>query len=71
MFRSRTKEIRFGSGENKSCRLVIPFHFTSSKILDQVTSSGIIRKVHHTIYCFESVMPRNPIPATDTGYGVT
>ncbi|KHF98083.1 hypothetical protein F383_37353 [Gossypium arboreum] len=34
MFRSRTKEIRFGSGKNKSCRLAAPFHFTSSKILE-------------------------------------
>ncbi|KHG17409.1 7-carboxy-7-deazaguanine synthase [Gossypium arboreum] len=34
MFRSRTKEIRFGSGENKSCRLVVPFRFSSSEILD-------------------------------------
>ncbi|KHG27182.1 hypothetical protein F383_33800 [Gossypium arboreum] len=52
MFRSRTKEIGFGSRENESCRLVVPFHFTSSKILDQVTSSGIVSKVHHTIYSF-------------------
>ncbi|KHG21352.1 hypothetical protein F383_27074 [Gossypium arboreum] len=27
MFRSRTKEIRFGSGENESCRLAVPFRF--------------------------------------------
>ncbi|KHG05979.1 hypothetical protein F383_32702 [Gossypium arboreum] len=52
MFRSGTKEIRFGSRENESCRLVVLFHFTSSEILDQVTSSGIFNKVHHTIYCF-------------------
>ncbi|KHG21002.1 hypothetical protein F383_00802 [Gossypium arboreum] len=52
MFRSRTKEIGFGSGENESCRLVVPFRFTSSEILSQVTSSGIVSKVHHTIYCF-------------------
>ncbi|KHG06311.1 hypothetical protein F383_32424 [Gossypium arboreum] len=52
MFRSRTKEIRFGSGENESCQLVVPFRFTSFEILDRVTSSGIISKVHHTIYCF-------------------
>ncbi|KHG04355.1 hypothetical protein F383_28815 [Gossypium arboreum] len=52
MFRSRAKEIRFGSGENESCRLVALFRFTSSRILDQVTSSRIVSKVHHTIYCF-------------------
>ncbi|KHG08614.1 hypothetical protein F383_35855 [Gossypium arboreum] len=52
MFRSRTKEVRFGSGENESCGLVVPFRFISSDILDQVTSSGIVSKVHHTIYCF-------------------
>ncbi|KHG13863.1 hypothetical protein F383_19889 [Gossypium arboreum] len=34
MFRSRTKEIGFGSGENKSCRLAVPFRFTLSEILD-------------------------------------
>ncbi|KHG08359.1 hypothetical protein F383_35507 [Gossypium arboreum] len=33
MFRLRTKEIRFGSGENESCRLVVSFHFISSEIL--------------------------------------
>ncbi|KHG14714.1 hypothetical protein F383_02091 [Gossypium arboreum] len=32
MFRSRTKEIGFGSGKNESCRLVVPFRFTSSKV---------------------------------------
>ncbi|KHG30509.1 50S ribosomal L25 [Gossypium arboreum] len=49
MFRLRTKEIRFGSGENESCQLAVPFHFPSSEILDQVMSSGIVSKVHHTI----------------------
>ncbi|KHG08143.1 hypothetical protein F383_34846 [Gossypium arboreum] len=34
MFRSKTKEIGFGSGENESCRLVVPFRFISSEILD-------------------------------------
>ncbi|KHG28538.1 hypothetical protein F383_35267 [Gossypium arboreum] len=27
MFRSRTKEIGFGSGENESCRLADPYRF--------------------------------------------
>ncbi|KHG19460.1 hypothetical protein F383_24137 [Gossypium arboreum] len=31
MFRSRTKEIRFGSGKNESCRLVARFRFISSE----------------------------------------
>ncbi|KHG15335.1 hypothetical protein F383_19775 [Gossypium arboreum] len=43
MFRSRTKEIRFGSGENESCRLAVLYRFISSDIfLFQVTSSGIV-----------------------------
>ncbi|KHG28480.1 hypothetical protein F383_11802 [Gossypium arboreum] len=32
MFRSRTKEIGFRSGENESCRLVVPFRFISSAV---------------------------------------
>ncbi|KHG23309.1 hypothetical protein F383_29802 [Gossypium arboreum] len=32
MFRLRTKEIGFGSGENESCRLAVPFRFISSEI---------------------------------------
>ncbi|KHF98241.1 hypothetical protein F383_37599 [Gossypium arboreum] len=32
MFRSRTKEIRFGSGKNESCRLATSFRFTSSEL---------------------------------------
>ncbi|KHG21760.1 hypothetical protein F383_04667 [Gossypium arboreum] len=32
MFRSRTKEIRFGSKENQSCLLVIPFRLTLSEV---------------------------------------
>ncbi|KHG29265.1 hypothetical protein F383_12951 [Gossypium arboreum] len=31
MFRSRTKEIRFGSGENESCRLVVLFYSVLSE----------------------------------------
>ncbi|KHG22419.1 hypothetical protein F383_09291 [Gossypium arboreum] len=43
MFSSRTKEIDFGSGENESCRLVVPSRFTSSEIFGiQVSSSGIV-----------------------------
>ncbi|KHG22492.1 hypothetical protein F383_30212 [Gossypium arboreum] len=34
MSRSITKEIRFGSGKNESCRLAAPFRFISSEILD-------------------------------------
>ncbi|KHG26805.1 hypothetical protein F383_10775 [Gossypium arboreum] len=28
MFRSRTKEIRFGSRENQSCRIIVPFRLS-------------------------------------------
>ncbi|KHG14154.1 hypothetical protein F383_18030 [Gossypium arboreum] len=52
MFRSRTKEIRFGSGENKSCRLAIPFRLYRPRFWIQVTSSRIVSKVYHTIHCF-------------------
>ncbi|KHG08599.1 Protein argonaute-2 [Gossypium arboreum] len=31
MFRSSTKEIGFGSGENQSCRLVVPFQLSLSE----------------------------------------
>ncbi|KHG08824.1 hypothetical protein F383_36131 [Gossypium arboreum] len=40
MFRSRTKENRFGSEENQSCRLVVPFRFSSSGILDSSYELG-------------------------------
>ncbi|KHF98316.1 hypothetical protein F383_37497 [Gossypium arboreum] len=36
MFRSRTKEIRFGSGKNESSRLAASFHFTSSELGNHV-----------------------------------
>ncbi|KHG02322.1 Aspartyl/glutamyl-tRNA (Asn/Gln) amidotransferase subunit B [Gossypium arboreum] len=49
MFRSRTKEIRFGSGENKSCRLAARSIFHRLRFWIQVTSSGIVSKVYHTI----------------------
>ncbi|KHG09024.1 hypothetical protein F383_35985 [Gossypium arboreum] len=32
MFKSRTKEIGFGSGKNESCRLGVPFRFTLSEV---------------------------------------
>ncbi|KHG26381.1 hypothetical protein F383_33696 [Gossypium arboreum] len=36
MFRSRTKEIRFGSGENKSRRLAALFRFITSELGNHV-----------------------------------
>ncbi|KHG29015.1 hypothetical protein F383_14343 [Gossypium arboreum] len=32
MFRSRTKEIGFGLGENQSCRLIVPFSLSLSEV---------------------------------------
>ncbi|KHF98203.1 hypothetical protein F383_37554 [Gossypium arboreum] len=36
MFRSRTKEIGFGSGENESRRLATLFHFIKSELGNHV-----------------------------------
>ncbi|KHG26912.1 hypothetical protein F383_08827 [Gossypium arboreum] len=36
MFRSRTKEIRFGPGKNESCLLAAPSHFTTSELSNYV-----------------------------------
>ncbi|KHG25327.1 Reticulon-2 [Gossypium arboreum] len=49
LYRSRTKEIRLGSGKNKNSRIVDLHRLSISKILKQVTSSGIVSEVIHTI----------------------
>ncbi|KHG05785.1 spliceosomal dib1 [Gossypium arboreum] len=58
MFRSRTKEIIFGSGENQSCRLVVPFRSSLSEDIDIVfdsckTLSGIVASICDYIGVFE------------------